>query len=89
MHERATFAGAVEFLHATLAETHSTIDCCMNRPVLSYVCIPPWTIPIALLPDEHFSSTNLLSAKALYATTLRDAVSAVLGGTPCFLMSHG
>jgi hypothetical protein len=60
----------------------------MDRPILSYMRIAAWTVPITLLANEDLSCTYNLPAEALYATSFRSTVSAVGGGTTSFLVCH-
>ncbi len=60
----------------------------MNRPILAYVRIAAWTIPITFLADENLARVDDLTPEALYATTFRSTVSAVIGGTTGFLVCH-
>lgn len=88
MHECATFPATVEFGHVLFAEGYLAISVCMNRPILTQMCILPWTELEALLANKNFPGTYNLATKALHAAALRLTISAVLGGSPCFFMSH-
>ena len=61
----------------------------MDGPVSARVRVFPWTKTRPLLSNKYLTGINDLSTKALHATALRTAISAVIGSASSFLVCHG
>lgn len=86
--DRCPRLGTREGRHLLLAEGHDAINGRMNRPILADVRVLAWAVPISLLTNEDFTRVHDLAAEALYATSLRSTISAVIGGATSFLVCH-
>lgn len=88
MDHRSPSLGTGEGHTLHLAEGDFAINRCMDGPILSYVHVLAWAIPISLLADQNLAGTDDFATEALNATALRLRVSAVTGGATGFLVCH-
>lgn len=88
MDHRSPSLGTGEGHTLHLAESDFAINRCMDGPILSYVHVLAWAIPISLLADQNLAGTDDFATEALNATALRLRVSAVTGGATGFLVCH-
>ena len=88
MHKRAAFPAPVELCEIFLAEADNTIGVCVDSPVFPEMCVIAGTELETLLAYENLSCTHSLPTKTLNASALCVAISAVLGRSASFFVSH-
>src|SRR3989338_382267 len=88
VHHRCALVPSVEFGDALLRELHHSGYVGMNGPVAAHVRMETRSVPVSLLANKDLACFNSLTAKALHATPLGSAISAVGGRSACFLMRH-
>lgn len=77
--DRSAIAVTVELCDALFGETNLTCNSCVYGPILAQVRICTRTELVSLLTNEDFACRYNLATEALYATTLRNGISSVLG----------
>jgi len=79
MDYRAPCTASMELLRFLLRKRHSTIDVCMNSPVLPTVRIIPGTKLQSFLTHENFTGRDSLPTEAFDASSFRATISSILG----------